>query len=242
MKLGVNIDHVATLRQARGTHYPDPVVAALLAEHAGCDSIVAHLREDRRHIRERDVFLIKEAIGVPLNLEMSINKGIVALACDLKPQTATLVPERRQELTTEGGLDLSKYFKRVCGVVKKLKSAGIRVSLFIDPVKEQVDLTSDTGADIVEFNTARFVESKTKKAAQRELLALARAIQRAQGKGFLVAAGHGIDYENVLQVRAIKGIQEFNIGHSIISRSVFIGLIAAVEEMISLIQTKQKKK
>ena len=202
MKLGVNVDHIATLRQARGTLYPDPVVAALLAEYGGCDSIVVHLREDRRHIQERDVILIQKTVKLPLNLEMSINKSIVDFACEIIPQQATLVPEKRQELTTEGGIDLLKHYKRVARAIKRLKMKGIRISLFVDPVKKQ-------------------------------------AAAFGHREGLFVAAGHGLDYENVKHVSKIKEIKELNIGHSIICRSLFIGAVAAVEEMLLAIRVKK---
>ncbi|MBN3039963.1 MAG: pyridoxine 5'-phosphate synthase [Candidatus Omnitrophica bacterium] len=236
IKLGLNVDHVATLRQARGTSYPDPVVAALLAESTGCDSIVVHLREDRRHIRERDVFLIKKAIKIPLNLEMSTNKQIVDIAQMIKPDQATLVPEKRKELTTEGGLDLIKNYAKVERVVKKLKNSSIKVSLFIDPFKQQIKAAKDLGAEIVEFNTAAFVEAKGKARAEKEFQKVKNACSIAEKEGFFIAAGHGIDYLNVKKIKQIKELQELNIGHSIISRSVYIGLIAAVEEMIDLLK------
>ncbi|MFH1519924.1 MAG: pyridoxine 5'-phosphate synthase [Candidatus Omnitrophota bacterium] len=238
MKLGVNVDHVATLREARGTLYPDPVVAALLAEYAGCNSIVVHLREDRRHIKERDVIFIKEAVKVPLNLEMSTYKDIVSFACKVIPDQATLVPEKRQELTTEGGLNLIKNHKKVGAVIKRLKKAGIRVSLFIDPFKRQIKAAKDLGADTIEINTSAFSEAKTKVALDREIKKIKAAAKFGEEQGFFVAAGHGLDYENLKQIIRIKEIKEFNIGHSIICRSVFLGIVAAVEEMLSLLKGK----
>jgi pyridoxine 5-phosphate synthase len=238
LKLGVNIDHVATLREARGTAYPDPVVAALLAEYAGCDSIVAHLREDRRHIKERDITLIKEAVGVPFNLEMSVHKNIVDFACVIIPEQATLVPEKRQELTTEGGIDLIKNQRRVAEVIKRLKSAGIRVSLFIDPAKKQIKAARDLGADLIEFNTGAFSEAKTPASVQKEVKKLKQAAQFAKEKGFFVAAGHGLDYKNLTAIVKMKEIGELNIGHSIICRSLFIGIAQAVEEILSLMKEK----
>lgn len=235
MKLGVNIDHVSTLREARKTAYPDPVVAALLAEYAGCDSIVAHLREDRRHIKERDVVLIKEAIKVPFNLEMSINKNIVDFALYLKPQKATLVPERRRELTTEGGLDLIAHYNRIKGAVEKLKREGIGVSVFIDPVKNQIIKAKKLGLEVIEFNTGRYSENSTKTEKERELKKLREAAIYSKSKSFFVAAGHGLEYENVKDIARIKEIEELNIGHSIISRAVFVGFVNAVDEMIKLI-------
>jgi pyridoxine 5-phosphate synthase len=221
-KLGVNIDHVATLRQARFTRYPDPATAALLAQKAGCDSIVAHLRKDRRHIQKEDVFLIKDLIKVPFNLEMSTAASIVAVAGELGPNQATLVPENRKELTTEGGIDLIKNYKKVKSAISKLKQKNIKVSLFIDPVKNQVKAAKELGADIVEINTGKFSQDSSKTAKE---------------KGFFVAAGHGLDYTNIKKIIKIDEIQEFNIGHSIISESVFVGLVSATKEMISLLNS-----
>jgi len=235
MKLGVNVDHTATLRTARGTLYPDPVVGALLVEYAGCDSIVVHLREDRRHIKERDVALIKEAIKIPLNLEMSINKDIVAFAVSLVPHQATLVPERRQELTTEGGIDLIKHYKKVSTAIKKLKAAEIKVSLFIDPLKKQIKAAKDLGANLIEINTGRFSEAKSAVSLNKEAKKVRSAAEFAESQGFFVAAGHGLDYKNIKAMAQIREIQEFNIGHSIICRSIFIGIVPAVEEMLDLI-------
>ncbi|MBD3263611.1 MAG: pyridoxine 5'-phosphate synthase [Candidatus Omnitrophica bacterium] len=236
MKLGVNVDHTATLRESRGTNYPDPVVAAMLAEYAGCDSVVVHLREDRRHIKERDVFLLKESVGLPLNLEMSTNRDIVDFALMVKPNQATLVPERRREVTTEGGLDVVKNYKKIERVVKKLKSSQIRVSLFIDPLIKQIKAAGKIGADSVEINTGSFAEAKTSAKKKREVEKIKKAVSFAVKKGFFVAAGHGLDFENVLPIARIKGIEELNIGHSIICRSVFVGIVSAVEEMVSLIK------
>ena len=240
MKLGVNVDHIATLREARGTLYPDPVLAALLAEYAGCDSIVIHLREDRRHIKERDVVFIKEAIKVPLNLEMSTDRDIVDFACEIVPDQATLVPEKRQELTTEGGLDLIKNYTKVKAVIEKLKKAGVRVSLFIDPFKKQIKAAKDLGANLIEINTAAFSLSKSSVPLAKEIKKIKQAAEFGEDLGFFVAAGHGLDYENLKEIVKIKQIRELNIGHSIICRSVFMGVVPAVEEMISLIKGKIK--
>lgn len=237
VKLGVNVDHVATLRQARGnTAYPDPVVAALLAEYAGCDSIVAHLREDRRHIRERDIVFIRDAVKIPLNLEMSVSREIVDFACQIIPKQATLVPEKRQELTTEGGIDLAKNTKKVAGAINRLKKSGIKVSLFIDPVKKQIKTAQNLGADLIEFNTGAFSEAKSKAALNREIGKIVRAAKFADSRGFFVAAGHGLNYDNLKEILKISEIGELNIGHSIICRSVFTGVTQAVEEMLSLIK------
>ena len=242
MKLGVNVDHVSTLRQARGTLYPDPVIAALLCEHARCDSIVVHLREDRRHIRERDVIFIKEAVKIPLNLEMSTSKEIVSFACKIIPLQATLVPEKRQELTTEGGIDLIKGGKKVGRVVQELKKAGTRVSLFIDPAKNQITAAKKLGADLIEINTGQFSEAKTPKTLASEFKKVEQAAEFAKSKGFFVAAGHGLDYDNIKKIIEIKEIGELNIGHSIISRSIFVGIVPAVEEMLAIISSRNVKK
>jgi len=242
VKLGVNVDHVATLRSARKTLYPDPVVGALLAEYGGCDSIVVHLREDRRHIKERDVFLIKETIKIPLNLEMSINREIVDFALSLKPHQATLVPERRQELTTEGGIDLKKDYEKVKKVIKLLKKETIKVSLFIDPVKSQIDKALRLKVDLIEINTGSFSESRTKLQKRKAYDSIKLAAKYAESKDFFVAAGHGLDYENVKDIVKIKEIKELNIGHSIVSRAVFVGLVSAVDEMLELIKGSKVKK
>jgi len=240
MKLGINVDHVATLRQARdNTVYPDPVVAALLAEYAGSDSIVVHLREDKRHIKERDVIFIKEALKIPLNLEMSTSKDIVDFACKVIPQQATLVPEKRQELTTEGGVDLIKNNKKVSRVIKRLIKAGIKVSLFIDPVKKQIKAAKDLGVENIEINTGAFASSKTKVVLAKEIKKIKEAAKFGKNQGLFIAAGHGLDYENLGEIVKIREIEELNIGHSIICRSVFIGLTQAVEEMISLLKNKK---
>jgi len=236
MKLGVNIDHIATLREARGTLYPDPVVAALLSEYAGASSIVAHLREDRRHIKERDILFIKKAAKVPFNMEMSINKDIVDFALKIKPEQSTLVPERRQELTTEGGIDIANKhnYKKVEKAVKALKEGGIAVSLFIDPDRRQIENAKKIGADLIEFNTGKYSEAKTTANVKKELLKIKHAAKFAKNLGFFIAAGHGLDYENIKPIVKIKEIEELNIGHAIICRSVFVGLVAAVEEMLEL--------
>lgn len=239
IKLGLNVDHIATLREARGTSYPNPTVAALLAEYSGCDSIVVHLREDRRHIKEHDVLSIKEAVKIPLNLEMSVNKEIVAFAKKLLPNQATLVPEKRQELTTEGGINLTADYDKVKRAVKDLKKVGIKVSLFIDPVLKQVKTAKELGADLVEISTGRFSEINKPLLLAKEIQKIKGAVNFAKKLGLSVAAGHGLDYENVRKIISIEGIEELNIGHSIICRSVFTGIVAAVDEMISLINNKK---
>ena len=236
MKLGVNVDHIATLREARKISYPDPVQGALLCEKAGCDLIVAHLREDRRHIKERDISLIKKKIKIPFNLEMSINKEVVDFALKLKPYQATLVPERRLELTTEGGIDLIKNYRKIKEVVEKLQSKNIIVSLFIDPIETQIEKARQLKVEHIEINTGRYSETKSKKEKEKELNKIIKAANFAKQLGLYVAAGHGLNYENVKDIAHVKDIQELNIGHSIISRAVFVGLIEAVREMISLLR------
>lgn len=238
MKLGVNIDHVATLRQARRVVYPDPVVGALLAEHAGCHSIVAHLREDRRHINDRDVRLLASSLSIPFNLEMSIHKDIVAVALKIKPQKVTLVPEKRQELTTEGGLDLVRHQRRIAGALDKLTGAGIEASLFIDPVKREIDKAKSLGVGTIELNTGKYSESRTPSDRGKELKKISQAARYAADKGLFVAAGHGLEYDNVKPILTVGEIEELNIGHAIVSRGVFIGLVAAVGEMLGIINGK----
>lgn len=236
LKLGVNVDHAATLRNARGTVYPDPVVCAMLCEAAGADSIVMHLREDRRHIKERDLLLLKSAVKIPINLEMAASDDIVAFALKYKPFQATLVPERRQELTTEGGLDLVKNFKKIAKVTHRLQDKGIKVSLFIDPNLKQVDMAKIIGADNIEIHTGAFCDAVNKIQRAKELKKIVESVKAADDLEFFVAAGHGINYENVKDILKIKAIRELNIGHSIISRALYTGLPAAVKEMIELIR------
>jgi len=235
-KLGVNIDHVATLRQARGGIEPDPVRAAMVCEKAGCDSIVAHLREDRRHINDSDVAKLKEALKIKFNLEMSINKDIVKVAMRIKPHQATLVPEKRKELTTEGGLNVFLNIKKISDVIMQLRSCQIMPSLFIDPEKKQIEASKKAGADIIEIHTGRYANAKNAKEAKRELADIAKATKIARELGMTVNAGHGLDYKNVKPIADIKDIEELNIGHSIISHSVFTGLENAAEEMLTLIK------
>lgn len=230
IRLCINIDHIATLRQARGGREPDPVLAAGICERAGCDGIVVHLREDRRHIQERDIYLLKDALRTKLNLEMSIAQGVVDIATDLKPDCATLVPEKREELTTEGGLDVLKEKKRIEKVIERLQEKEIKVSLFIDPELEQIKASKEIGADFIELHTGRYAHSKGKE-QERELKDLVIAKDKAIELGLKVNAGHGLNYQNVSSVATISGIEELNIGHSIISQAVFVGLEKAVREM-----------
>lgn len=234
-KLGVNIDHVATLRQVRLGKEPQPVSAASICEAAGADSIVVHLREDRRHINERDLGLLKKAVKTKLNLEMSVSPEIVDIACKVKPEQATLVPEKRQEVTTEGGLNVVLNQKRIKQVKQKLEKKGIAVSLFIDPDEKQIRASKNTGIKIVELHTGRYANAKNKKDKDRFLKQLRSAIRSAHSKGLTVNAGHGLDYFNVSQVARIKGIEELNIGYSIVCRAVLTGLKDAVKEMKRLV-------
>ncbi len=235
MRLGVNIDHVATLREVRKASEPEPVFAALICEAAGADSIVAHLREDRRHIKERDLYILKKVIKTKLNLEMSVASEIVDIACQLKPDQATLVPEKRQELTTEGGLDVVSNFKKVKQVSGKLEKHAIAVSLFIDPDKSQIDAAKKAGGQIIELHTGRYADARNEKEEDKYFKELQAATHYAKTKGLIVNAGHGLNYYNVSRVAKIKDIAELNIGYSIVCRAVLVGLERAVKEMRMLI-------
>lgn len=238
VKLGVNIDHIATLRQARGESDPDPIMAARICEEAGCHSIVAHLREDRRHIQDRDIVILRKAVKTRFNLEMSLDAGIVKVALAVKPDQATLVPERRQELTTEGGLDVVRHLKRVKKVSETLMDRGIDVSLFIAPVKKQIDATHAIGVKTIELHTGQYAHAFADRMATDEFTQLRSMTAYAQKLGIIVNAGHGLNYENTYPVARIKGMHELNIGHSIMSRAVFVGLKQAVREMIAIIKLK----
>jgi len=235
IRLGVNIDHVATIREARKTVEPEPVYAALIAEEAGADSIVVHLREDRRHIQERDVRIIKEVLKIPLNLEMAATDEMVDKACDIRPHQATLVPERREEVTTEGGLDLGKVANRLRRSIPRLKAEGILVSLFVDPDPVSIETAKDIGADAVELHTGQYAMGWLKRSWEAPLKELEEASRLSAGIGLMTFAGHGLTYQNVRQVTAISPVEELNIGHSIISRAVMVGLGQAVREMIEAI-------
>ncbi len=236
-KLGVNIDHVATLREARRIDYPDPIEAAAIVEKAGADAIVVHLREDRRHIKDEDVRLLRKKVRTKLNLEMSINKDIVKIAKRIRPDQSTLVPERRQELTTEGGLDVVSNFKRVKKVVDDLKKSGIIVSLFIDPDPKQIKAASQIGAEAIEIHTGEYANSRSKKEREKHLHLIKEAAELASGYKLDVYAGHGLNYENVKAIARIKEVRELNIGHSIISKAVFVGLAEAVKQMKRLMRS-----
>jgi pyridoxine 5-phosphate synthase len=231
IRLGVNIDHVATLRQARRAHEPDPVTAALLALLGGADGITVHLREDRRHIQDRDVRLLRPLVRNRLNLELAAVDAIADFACEVKPDEATLVPERREELTTEGGLDVRAHEQAVAKVVRRLKAVGIHVSLFIDPDPAQIQVSKLIGAEAVEIQTARYSEAATPADRDRELAELREAARYAREQGLHVHAGHGLNYTNVQAVAAIPEMEELNIGHSIVARSVLVGMERAVRDM-----------
>ncbi len=229
--LGVNIDHVATLRNARGISSPDPVTAAAAAEFAGADGITTHLREDRRHITDRDVRLLRETVKTRLNLEMAVTDDILGIACALSPHAACFVPERREEITTEGGLDVAGDTLRIGRAVEKLTLLGTAVSLFIDPIKEQVNAAVEVGAPYIELHTGTYANAKSVKEGLKELDRLKEIASYADAKGLRVNAGHGLDYQNVADIAKIPEIEELNIGHSIIGRAVFTGLAEAVREM-----------
>ena len=234
-ELGVNIDHVATVRNARQTDEPDPVAAAVLAELGGADSLTVHLREDRRHITDRDVRVLREASGLKLNLELSTAEEIVTIAEETKPQQATLVPEKREEITTEGGLDVLAHRDRIQAVVERLRAAGILVSLFIDPELPQIEAARDCGAEAIELHTGTYANAAGEAPRNRELNALTEAATTATGWGLVVNAGHGLNYHNVQPVARIPHMHELNIGHSIVSRAVLVGMERAVREMKALV-------
>ena len=234
MLLGVNIDHVATLRQARGTAYPDPVAAALIAQDSGADSITVHLREDRRHIQDQDVYQLLQKLTVRLNLEMAVTDEMVAIACDAGPSDCCLVPEKRAELTTEGGLEVAGQLEVVKRAYDRLAAADIRVSLFIDPDSRQIEAARSVGVGVIEIHTGAYADAVTTGERDREFRRISDAAEFARSLGLIVNAGHGLHYENVQDVAALPEIVELNIGHSIVARSVFSGLAEAVREMKSL--------
>jgi pyridoxine 5-phosphate synthase len=235
LALGVNIDHVATLRQARRAREPDPVHAALAAEQAGADSITLHLREDRRHIQDHDVRTLKGLLQTHMNLEMAVTEEMLAIAAEVRPADCCLVPERRTELTTEGGLDVAGQLERIRTAAARLSAAGIRVSLFIDPEAAHIEAAGASGASVVELHTGAYAGARGGERAT-ELERLLRAARRASSLGLIVHAGHGLDYHNVQPIAAIGEIVELNIGHAILSRAVFTGLGCAVREMKALMQ------
>ena len=235
--LGVNIDHVATIRQARGTRYPEPIQAALVAEQAGADAITLHLREDRRHIQDRDVRMLIDILQTRMNLEMAATQEMLGIAREVRPADCCLVPERREELTTEGGLDAAAqvdYLRDYCG---ELAEAGVRVSLFIDADERQLEAAAEIGAPVVEIHTGHYADAREPDRRQAELARIAHAALYGRRMGLQVNAGHGLDYHNVQAVAAIEGLREFNIGHSIVARALFSGFAEAVREMKRLIQS-----
>ena len=233
-RLNVNIDHVATVRQARGGTEPDPVSAAAMAELAGAKGIVVHLREDRRHAQVRDLEILRKTVQTKLNLEMAPTTAMVNIARKIRPDMATLVPEKRQELTTEGGLNVVKHFQKVKSVVDSLKKSKIFVSLFIDPDLKQIEKSLESGAQMVEIHTGNYADAKTERSREKELIKIENAVDHALDIGLRVSAGHGLNYFNVEEVALIEGIEELNIGHSIISRSVLVGIDTAVRDMVVL--------
>ncbi|WCE30174.1 pyridoxine 5'-phosphate synthase [Vibrio sp. SCSIO 43137] len=238
--LGVNIDHIATLRNARGTKYPDPVHAAEMAERAGADGITIHLREDRRHILDRDVRILRETIQTRMNLEMAVTDEMVDIALDTKPEFVCLVPEKREELTTEGGLDVKGQLEKIKAATEKLTEAGIKVSLFIDADREQIDAAKACGAPFIELHTGHYADAETETEQQNELKKIAAAASYADDLGITVNAGHGLTYHNVAPIAALPEVYELNIGHSIIGRAVFDGLSKAVADMKAVMAEARK--
>ena len=237
--LAINVDHVATVRQARGTNEPDPVAAAAICELAGAMGIVVHLREDRRHIQDRDVRILKETVKTKLNLEMGAAKEIINFALDLKPDMVTLVPEKREELTTEGGLDVLSQKKKLAKTVDKMTKNNIPVSFFVDPDPDQIKASLDIGATFVEIHTGRYSDAETEVEMDMEFQLIEEAAQAAYQMGLRVNAGHGLDYTNTARVAALDTIEELSIGHAVISRAVFVGIDQAVREMADIVQRAQ---
>jgi len=232
--LGVNVDHIATLREARGTNYPDPVYAASVAEHAGADGITVHLREDRRHIQDRDIHVLKQTLHTRMNLEMAVTDEMLAIACEVKPVFCCLVPEKREELTTEGGLDVAGQLDKITRAVEKLSAAGVETSLFIDADKKQIDAAIASRAPYIEIHTGHYADAENEQAQKIELIRLIEGIKYAHANGLKVNAGHGLNYFNVKPIAAIEEIIELNIGHAIIARAVIDGLDKAVRDMKQL--------
>lgn len=229
--LGVNIDHIATLRQARGTSYPDPVHAAAVAEHAGADGITIHLREDRRHIIDRDVYLLAKTLKTRMNFECAVTEEMLNIACEIKPTYVCLVPEKRQEVTTEGGLDVAGQLDKITAAVTRLAAEGIKVSLFIDADKTQIDAAVASGAPLIEIHTGCYADAKTEAEEATELARIREMAKYAHGKGLVVNAGHGLHYHNVKPIAAIPELYELNIGHAIVARAAIDGLATAVKDM-----------
>jgi pyridoxine 5-phosphate synthase len=236
MKLSINIDHIATLRNARGGTEPDPVAAATICEEAGADGIVVHLREDRRHIRDKDVYMLRSTVKTKLDLEMGANEDIISIALTVMPDLITLVPEKRQELTTEGGLDVASQKEKLTSVIERFHRKNIPVSLFVDPYREQIDASKEVGADMVELHTGEYSEAKDEQETKRLLSEIRTAAEYGKSIGLGINAGHGLNYVNVSPVAKIHTIDEMSIGHSIVSRAAFVGLDRAVREMIALVR------
>lgn len=234
--LGVNIDHIATLRQARGTRYPDPVHAALMAEEAGADGITLHLREDRRHIQDRDVYILKDCLNTRMNLEMAVTEEMINIASEVKPAAICLVPEKREELTTEGGLDVVGNEANIKDACSRLAKVGSEVSLFIDADEKQIDAAVRCGAPVIEIHTGHYADAENPEEQQKELARICKGTAYALDKGLVVNAGHGLHYHNTEAIAAIPGINELNIGHSMMAHAMFVGLKQAVVEMRDLIQ------
>lgn len=237
--LAINVDHIATIRQARGTTEPDPVAAAAVCELAGAAGIVVHLREDRRHIQDRDIFLLRDTIQTKMNLEMGANKEIIKIALETKPDLVTLVPEKRQELTTEGGLDVVTQKKKIAKVIDKLEKGVIPVSLFLDPDRDQINTAAEIGATFVELHTGRYCDALTDPDREEEFLLIEDAAEYAASLGLRVNAGHGLNYQNTARIAALETIEELSIGHSIIARAALTGLDKAVRDMLAIVQKAQ---
>ncbi|MES2355455.1 MAG: pyridoxine 5'-phosphate synthase [Pseudomonadota bacterium] len=235
MQLGVNIDHIATLRQARGTRYPSPIQAALLAEFSGADLITLHLREDRRHIQDRDLEILRECLQTRMNLEMAVTDEMIGIAIKTRPHDVCLVPERREERTTEGGLEVVANMPRIKAACSELAAAGIRVSLFINPDPVQIDAAIQAGAPAVEIHTGRYADAENPSEQENEFKRVADAVRYGLDKGLRVNAGHGLNYHNVKKIAALRGISELNIGHAIVAHALFVGWEQAVREMKTLI-------
>lgn len=236
IKLGVNIDHVATLRQARGTKYPSVIQAALRAEQSGADSITLHLREDRRHMQDADIFALRPLLQTKMNLECAVTDEMLDIAIKVAPQDVCLVPERREERTTEGGLDVIAHYEKVQAAVKKLAATGIRVSLFIAPDIAQIDAAKKSGAPVIELHTGTFADAETDHAQETELMRIQQALTHALSLGLVVNAGHGLNNHNVHKIAALKGLEELNIGHAIVAHALFVGWDNAVREMKALMK------
>lgn len=239
--LGINIDHIATLRQARGTRYPDTVLAAALAEEAGADGITVHLREDRRHIQDRDIYMLKETLQTRMNFEMAVTEEMITIASEVKPRHCCLVPEKREELTTEGGLDVVGQLEKIKSATQRLAANGIEVSLFIDPDNTQIDATIACGAPVIELHTGAYADADTPEEQKNELRRIQKAAAYAYQRGLIVNAGHGLHYHNVEQIAEIPQLNELNIGHGIIARAVFVGLKEAIIEMRQLMMAAQAR-